>query len=130
MRAKADREPDAEDRNELVLDADEAAKAWRCPRAGCKPDAKALDDEHRGTLDAVERLTGHRFSTCPLARAWEPWVHRVVEAEEHGLANDRAAYGPPPQALVSAVRILRKSKRERDAEEARVAREERERSKQ
>lgn len=127
MRAVADREPDAEDRKELLLDADEAAKAWLCPRAGCKPNPEALDDEHRGTLAAVERLTGHKFSTCPLARAWEPWVHRVVEAEEHGLANDRAAYGPPPQALVSAVRILRKSKRERDAEERRV---ERERSKQ
>jgi len=41
-----------------------------------------------------------------------------VDADEHGLAEDRAAYGPPPRALVEAVSIVRRAKRRRDAAEA------------
>lgn len=88
----------------------------------CKS-SEPLDHEHVEALDAVERLTGHRFSACPLSGAWASWVHRVVDAEEHGLAEDRAAYGKPPRALVDAVRLLRRAKKRRDAAEARTRRE-------
>jgi hypothetical protein len=118
---------DDETREQLELDGLEAARAWRCPRVGCSPGD--LDGEHREALRAIGSVTGHRFEvqTCPLSSVWASWVHRVVDAEEHGLADDRAAYGPPPRALVQAVSVLRHHKRRRDAEEARVAREERKR---
>lgn len=85
--------------------------------------SEPLDGAHKEALDAVKSLTGHEFKTCPLAAAWAPWVHRVVDADEHGLAEDRAAYGPPPRTLVEAVRVIRRARKARDAEEARVRRE-------
>jgi hypothetical protein len=45
-------------------------------------------------------------------------VHRVVDAEEHGLVEDSAGHGPPPRVLVQAVAIVRRAKRRRDAAEA------------
>ena len=105
-------------------DGREAAQAWRCPRVcGSK---EPLDAAHSESLRAVRSLTGHEFKTCPLASAWAPWVHRVVEADEHGLAEDRAAYGPPPRALVDAVRVIRRARKTRDAEERRAAKESKE----
>lgn len=88
---------------------------------GCGPGP--LDDDHEEALRAIQRVTGHRFKTCPLAGAWEAWVHRAVAAEEHGLSEDSVAHGPPPRALVEAVSVLRRARARRDAEEARAARE-------
>lgn len=119
--ADASDEPDAEDREQLIEDGRQAALAWRCPRV-CKS-SEPLDDQHVEALGALRSLTGHQFKTCPLSGAWQPWVHRAVDAEEHGLAEDRAAYGAPPRTLVTAVSVIRRAKRARDAEEARVARE-------
>jgi hypothetical protein len=79
--------------------------------------------DHAEALAATESLTGHKFKSCPYSGAWQPWVHRVVSAEEQGLAEDQIAHGTPPRALVDAVQIVRRAKRRRDAEEARVARE-------
>lgn len=123
QRAAAAECSDDETREQLELDGLEAARAWRCPRVGCTPGD--LDGDHREALRAIASLTGHRFrDTCPLSTVWAPWVHRVVDAEEHGLADDRAAYGPPPRALVQAVALLRHHKRRRDAEERRVSQQE------
>ena len=99
----------------LLDDALEASRAWRCPRVKCKPGP--LDSDHQEALGAVERVTGHRFKSCPLSSAWASWVHRAVDAEEHGLAEDRAAYGPPPRTLVDAVGVIRRARRARDAAE-------------
>jgi len=126
MALQAEEEPDEEARAVLLEDAAEAARAWCCPRVQV---AKSeLDEEHQEALRAIRRLTGHEFKPrCPLSGAWAPWVHRAVEAEEFGLVEYRAAYGPPSRALVDAVRVIRRAKRARDAEEARVRREERDR---
>lgn len=122
MALEAGTTSDEETRQILAEDAKEAALAWRCPRV-CKS-GDALDADHAEALGAVESLTGHKFKTCPYAGAWQPWVHRVVNADEHGLADDQIAHGAPPRALVEAVQVVRRAKRRRDAEEARVAREE------
>jgi hypothetical protein len=58
--------------------------------------------------------------TCPYAGAYAPWVHRVVNADEHGLAEDQIAYGPPPRVLIDALRVLRAARGKRDAEDRRV----------
>lgn len=121
MALAAQDEPDEDARASLLEDAAEASRDWGCPRTG-KP-CGSLPESHREALGAIKSLTGHEFKTCPLASAWAPWVHRVVEADEHGLAEDRAAYGPPPRALVDAVRVIRRARKARDAEEARVRRE-------
>lgn len=84
---------------------------------GCGPGP--LDDDHEEALRAIQRVTGHRFKTCPLAGAWEPWVHRAVNAEDRGLVEDSVAHGPPPRALVEAVSVIRRARARRDAEEAR-----------
>lgn len=125
MMADAGSVADEETQAILRADGDEAARAWRCPRV-CRS-SEPLDADHVEALGAVQALTGHKFKGCPLSAAWAPWVHRVVEADEHGIADDRAAYGPPPRALVEAVRVIRRARKQRDAEEARVAKEERNR---
>jgi hypothetical protein len=126
MAQQAGDEPDEEARRVLLEDAAEAARDWCCPRVcGAKSE---LDEEHKDALRAIRRLTGHEFKPrCPLSGAWAPWVHRAVEAEEFGLVEYRAAYGAPPRTLVEAVSVIRRAKRARDAEEARVRREERDR---
>lgn len=121
MVADAATEPDEETQAIKREDGREAALAWRCPRV-CKS-SEPLDGDHREALAAIASLTGHEFKGCPLSRAWEPWVHLAVDAEESGLAEHRAAYGPPPRTLVQAVSIIKRARRARDAEEARVARE-------
>lgn len=121
MIAQAAEHPDEETREILRDDGAEAARAWRCPRV-CKS-SEPLDADHVEALGAVGRLTGHEFKSCPLSAAWAPWVHRVVEADEHGLADDRAAYGAPPRALVEAVRVIRRARKKRDAAEERTRRE-------
>lgn len=121
MALEASENSDEETRQILAEDATEAARAWRCPRV-CKS-SEPLDADHAEALAATESITGHKFKSCPYSGAWQPWVHRVVSAEEQGLAEDQIAHGTPPRALVDAVQIVRRAKRRRDAEEARVARE-------
>lgn len=86
---------------------------------------EALDDAHTEALDATESLTGHRFTTCPYAGAYAPWVHRAVDADEHGLSDDSIANGPPPRALVQAIKVLRVARKKRDAEDLRIAKQKR-----
>lgn len=121
MIAEASSEADDETRSELQNGGREAALAWRCPRV-CRS-SEPLDEDHREALGAIAALTGHQFKTCPLSRAWEPWVHTAVDAEDAGIAEYRAAYGAPPRTLVQAVSVIKRARRARDAEEARIARE-------
>lgn len=120
---EAEQQPDEETREILRDDAKQAALAWRCPRV-CRS-REPLDADHTEALANVRRLTGHEFKSCPLSGTWDAWAHRAVDAEEHGLTEDRAMYGPPPRALVDAVRVIRRARRDRDAAEKRTQREER-----
>lgn len=123
MALEAEQQPDEETRAILRDDAREASEAWRCPRV-CRS-REPLDAEHVEALDNVRRLTGHEFKGCPLAGTWLPWTHRAVDAEQHGITEDRAMYGAPPRALVESVRVIRRARRDRDAAEERTRKEER-----
>lgn len=101
-------------------DALDSSRRWNCPRVGGSGKREGLDAEHLKALDRIERLTGHKFKTCPRAGLWERWVHDVVDAEQSGLADVRAVWGRVPNPLVEATRIVRQSRRAREAEEARV----------
>lgn len=120
---------DQDAREEELAAAREASRDWLCPRVGCRPDPDALGDGPREALTAIERLTGHRFTTCPYAGAYEGWTYRAVEADELGYANVRAAYGSLPGTLVQAAQVVRRARQRRENEELRVMREEFERSK-
>lgn len=49
------------------IQACEKQAAWRCPRGGYTPDAERISDECKVTLRGVEKLTGLKTNTCPLA---------------------------------------------------------------
>lgn len=124
---EARRSSEEEERELLLADAAESQRGWRCPRAGCDGDPTKLDEAHTKALARLERLTGHRFKTCPRAGLWEGWVHQAVEAESMGLGEVRLVYGRVPAPLVEAVRIVRRARLARSKEEDRVREENRQR---
>lgn len=107
---EARRSSENEERKMLLADAAESQRGWRCPRAKCDGDATKLDAAHAKALDRLERLTGHRFKTCPRSGLWEPWMHTVADAEAHGLGEVRAVFGRVPMPLVEAVRVVQRAR--------------------
>ena len=96
--------------------APELKKRWRCPHAKYRPDPTLLDAECREVLDAVERLTGARCDTCPLAGPRHAWVAVAVEARawaERGHL-DLYAHGTP-HVLVDAISLVDRGIAQRQA---------------
>lgn len=123
MMDKARHDADPDIKRTFLENGEQAARAWRCPRIA-PASTDPLDESHQHALDRVERLTGHRFCTCPQARLRERWVHEAVEAERTGLAEVRTVYGRVPMPLIEATRIVRQARNACEREEQRVALEE------
>lgn len=58
-------------------------------------------------LDAVERLTGARCDTCPLAGPRLPWVRYAAEARTWAEWGQLELFHPaPPRVLIDAITLI------------------------
>ena len=99
--------------------APELKRRWRCPHAKYTPDPRLLDAECREVLEAVERLTGARCDTCPLAGPRQPWVAYAVEARAWAERGHLDLYAPAtPHVLIDAVSLVDRGIAQRQARDA------------
>jgi hypothetical protein len=108
MLHRAETEPDAVARAVLESDAGPTQLAWGCPKKTDRaPDKDALSPKHLEVLQATERLTGAKCSTCPNYYLRLPWVREAVAARrwrDKGQLELRVGY--PSAALVRAIDLI------------------------
>lgn len=106
-------------------------RIWACDCDGeshlhPSDDGSPADLAIRAHAATIERITGHKPSTCPWRAFYHPLVRDVLGvhwAVEHG--NLAAVIGSdPPNILVEALGIFRRSMMATSAEERRLKRQE------
>lgn len=106
-------------------------RVWGCDCDGeshrhRQDEGSPADAPLRAHLTSIERVTGHRPSTCPWRAFYHPLVREVLEvhwAVEQG--NLAAVIGTdPPYLLVEALGIFRRALLATQAEERKLKRQE------
>jgi hypothetical protein len=116
---EADKESDPNAAESLRSIGNDAATRWRCPRYTGEPAPEQPSEDVRGTLIAVERLTGAKgLTTCPCWHASQQAVQVAACARqwaERGLLRER--YGEPSLALMQGIELIDTALAARDREE-------------